>query len=193
MLKYFIAGFLVKVITGFDDTITRVPVIASIATTRIGKLAFSIGTLIAVALAIFVAVFFAGFLRTFPYSKSIAALLLFILALAVYFDVFVTKPRKKVEEKLLKNSISFERFVSLLGVGFLASVATVIDDIVAFAPLFLSSVKISWSVARIIFATLIEITAVIFFAEKINNLPYKNEIASAGLVVLGVATLSGLL
>jgi hypothetical protein len=47
-LKYLLLGFAVKIITGFDDTITHIPVLASVTRTRAGKIAFSIGTLLAI-------------------------------------------------------------------------------------------------------------------------------------------------
>lgn len=187
MIKYFVAGFFVKVITSLDDTITHIPVIASITKTRIGRIAFSLGNILAVIAAIFVALFFSSVLHEFPYYRFFAAGIVFLLAILIYFDVFVHKPRTEAEKKLLKiKRISAERFTKLLGIGFLASVATVIDDVVAYMPLFLENGWVRLYVAvGIIAATILEIIAVIYFSERIAKLKYKEEIASAGLAVLG--------
>ncbi len=50
-LKSFLAGFVVKSIASFDDTVTKIPVITSLTQTREGKIAFAVGNLGAVAVA----------------------------------------------------------------------------------------------------------------------------------------------
>ena len=128
-LKYLGLGFFVKGITGFDDTITHVSILASVTKTRKGKIAFSIGTMAAIIAAIIIAVFFSALLKAFPYYKYIAAGLIFALAAAIYFDVFIHKPRTKAEKRLLKRKkIPAERFTHLMAVGFIASFATVITS-----------------------------------------------------------------
>lgn len=194
-LKYFLLGLFVKIVTGLDDTITQVPILASVTKTRMGKVAFSIGILLAIIVAIFLALFFATFLRQFVYYRYIVVALLFGLAIAIYFDVFVHKPRTQAEQKLKKlEKISAQRFAKLIGIGFVASMATVLDDIIAYSPLFLASTwNVSFAIAGILVATLIEIWLVIYFSEKIAKLPYKEEIASAGLVLIGVLMLIGII
>ena len=191
MLKYLFLGFFAKIITGLDDTITNVPIIASVTKTRIGKIAFSIGTLIAIIIAIVLALFFSSILKKIPFYRYIIVGLVFLLAALIYFDVFVHKPRTKAEKKLLKmKKISAKRFTKLVGIGFIASFATVLDDIIAFAPLFLGALITQLSaIIGILIGAFLEIILVIFFAEKISKIKYKEEIASIGLVILGILIL----
>lgn len=191
ILKYFILGLFVNMTTGFDDLLTRVPIIANVTKTRIGKIAFSVGTLMAIILAIIISIFFATFIKTFTYYRYISAALVFGLAVLIYFDVFVHKPRTRAEKKLLGlKDISIERFTQLMGVGFIASFATVVDDMIAYSPLFLGPIFTRpYAIIGIIFATILQIIAVIYFSEKIERIRYKEEITSVGLVVLGILIL----
>ena len=191
MLKYLFLGFFAKIITGFDDTITHIPVLASVTKTRTGKIAFSIGTLLAIIAAIIIAMFFSSIIKKIPFYRYIIVGLIFILAALIYFDVFVHKPRTEAEKRLLKmKKISAKRFTKLLGIGFVASFATVLDDIIAYSPLFLGAFFAKfYAVVGILIGTVFEILLVIFFAEKIAKIKYKEEIASIGLVILGVLIL----
>ena len=186
-LKFIILGFFVKIITGLDDTVTHVPVIASITRTRMGKIAFSIGTLAAVIVAIIIAIFFSTIIKDFPSYRYITAGLIVLLAAGIYFDIFVHKPRKKAEIILFKQKqISLQRFTKLALIGFVASLATVLDDIIAYLPLFTadSTPVIIYSIVGILAATILEILLIIYFSEKIAKIKYKKEIAAAGLVIL---------
>ena len=194
MIKYFFLGMFVKLITGLDDTITHIPILASVTKTRAGRIAFSIGTLMAIIFAIIIAVFFSAIFYYIPYYRYIAVGLIFALAIAIYFDVFVHKPRTKAEKQLLKEKrTTNERFAHLLGIGFIASFATVIDDIIAYIPLFLIPGLLikAMAIAGIILLTVIEIIAVIYFSGKIAKIKHKEKIAVAGLVILGVLILTG--
>ncbi len=93
-LKYLALGFFVKIITGFDDTITHIPVLAAITRTRLGRIAFSVGTLFAIGLAIVISLFFASFIKQFTFYKYIIAALLF--ALAIIFAIGSVSPRYQV-------------------------------------------------------------------------------------------------
>lgn len=193
MIKHFFLGFYVKTITGFDDTITRIPLLSSITKTRYGKLMFSLGNILAVVCAILLAIFFSTLLNSIPYHKEISAVLVFALAAAIYFDLFVHKPRSKAEEKINK-CVSLKRCSQLIGIGFIASFATLIDDIVAYLPLFVNDgVMMYYSIAGIIFGTIVQVILVIYFSEKIAKVKYKEEIAAAGLVILGILILTGLI
>ena len=192
-LKYLILGFFVKIITGFDDTLTNIPVIASVTRTRLGKIAFSIGTLLAILLAIVFSIFFAALIRYFPYYRYISAALLFMLASAIYFDIFVHKERSKAEKFVLGCKGFHIRLTKLIAIGFIASIATVLDDIIAYSPLFLISFARPYAIIGILAATLLEIIAVIYFSEKIAKIKYKEEIASIGLITLGILILAGII
>lgn len=192
-LKFIVLGFYVKIITGFDDTITHVPVIASLAKKRIGKIAFALGMLSAIIVAITIAVFSSSLIKTIPYYRYITVILIFSLAICIYFDVFVHESRAKTRKKILKEvkGISFGRFCKLAGIGFFAAMATVLDDIIVYVSIFTANSfhMTAYAVSGIILATLFEIILVIFFSEKIAKIKYKEEIASIGLLTLGVLIL----
>lgn len=195
ILKYFILGLFVRIVTGFDDTLMRIPIITSFTKTKTGKIAFSIGTLVAILLAIIISLVFADFIKNFSYYRYITVALVFGLAILIYFDVFAHKTRKKAEEKLVRlKEISIERFTKLIGIGFIASFVTVLDDIVAYSPLFLGPVfTISYAIIGIFFATILQIVAVIYFSEKIERIRYKKEITTIGFILLGILILVGVI
>ena len=186
-------GFFVKIITGFDDTITHIPVIASVTRTRLGKIAFSVGTLLAIILAIILAAFFAIVIKNFPYYRYVSVVLLFMLAVAIHFDIFVHKERSRAEKFVLGCKKFHVRCAKLIVVGFVASIATVLDDIIAYSALFLDTFIISFVIIGILAATVLEIIVVIYFSEKIAKIKYKDEIASIGLVALGILILLGII
>jgi hypothetical protein len=186
-IKFLVFGFLVKIVTGLDDTATNIPVIASLTRTRMGKIAFTIGMLSAIITAIIIATTFSWVIKAIPYYRYITAGLILFLAAGIYFDLFIHKPKAEAEKKLpIKKRISAGRFTQLMIIGFIGSFATVFDDIIAYLPLFTADSMELWpySVAGIIIATLCEIVLIIFFSEKIAKIPYKEEIAAAGLVIL---------
>jgi len=192
LLKYFILGIFVKIITGLDDTITHIPILASVTKKHLGRIAFSIGTLLAIIIAILFSILFISFIKQFEYYRYISAALLFILAIMIYFDIFVHRPRKDIEKKI-KKKISIPRFSQLLGVGFLASIATVIDDIIAYSALLaITGIEMYYAIAGILFATMIEIFIVIYFSKKIAKIKYKEQIASLGLIILSILVLIGI-
>jgi len=95
--------------------------------------------------------------------------------------------------KLAKmKKLSVERFNQLVGIGFIASFATLIDDIVAYSAVFVED-SIMFTSAGIIAATILEIYVAIYASEKLARIKYKDEIASAGLVVLGFLILTGII
>lgn len=197
IVKYFTSGFLVKIVTGLDDSLVHVPVLANTTKTRLGKIAFGLGVLLAIILAITISFLFASSIRSIPNYRYIAASLVFLLAILISLDIFVRKPQKKFEEKSKKKikplkikKISRKRFFKLLSLGFLASFVTVIDDTIAYAPLFLSSLNYSiFVIIGILSATVIELTAIIYFTRKIQKIPYKKQISILGLTLLGVLIL----
>lgn len=197
IVKYFTSGFLVKMITGLDDTLVHVPILANTTKTRIGKIAFGLGVLLAVCLAVTIAFLFASSIKRIPNYKYIAASLVFLLAVFISLDLFVRKPQKKFEEKSKKKikplkikKISRKRFFKLLALGFVAAFVTVIDDTIAYSPLFLKSISVvPFVIAGILTATVLELAAIIYFTEKIRKIPYKKQISILGLALLGILIL----
>ena len=183
-LKSLSLGFLTKVITGFDDTLTHVPIISSLTRTFIGKIAFILGILLGISLAVIFSVFFSTILEQFKYHRYIIATLLIVLAITIYFDLFVHNPRKKAEKKI-KKTISVKRFSKLLGIGFLASFVTVLDDAIAYSSILLTNIK-TFAVIGIFLATFLELAVILYFSKKISKIKYKEEITSIGLVILAI-------
>ena len=194
-LKYFLSGFFVKSIAGFDDSMIRIPICASITKTKIGRFAFAIGTFFAITLAIIFSYFFGSAIKSIPYSNYILGALIFFLALSIYFDWFIQKPKKEVEKKLKKiKRISTKRFFKLVMIGFFVAFATIIDDTIAYSALFLgSSSNIPFVVGGIFTATILQLSMLIYFSKKIMKLKYKKEITVGGLIILGMLILFGVL
>jgi len=90
-LKYLLLGFFVKIVTGFDDTITHIPILASVTKTRFGKFMFAIGAVFAIIAAIIISMFFATLLQSWPYARFVSAGLIFLLAIAIYGDFFCAR------------------------------------------------------------------------------------------------------
>jgi len=185
---YLFLGFAAKIVTGLDDVITRIPILSSVTKKRKGQLVFSLGTLLAIFAAIMASFFLASFLRDFSYHHYLTSGLLFLFAILIYFDVFVHIPEKKVEKKYKK--VKSEKLLSLFSIGFISSLATFLDDLVVFTPFFIDGFRKSFYVSTgIILATIVEIIVIILFARNLMNIKYKEKIASAGLVILGLLIL----
>ncbi len=180
MLSYLIEGFLVKLFTGFDDTLTHIPILANLTKKRKGKIAFAIGIFIALTLAITFSIFFSQLIKNIPYYRYISSLLILLLAVAIYLDLFITKTEKKIIPKM-----SRQRFFRLIGVGFLAAIATLIDDVIVFSSLFLKDNFLP-IIVGIYAAFLLELTVIIYFSRKLKNLKWKKEITSIMLIILAI-------
>lgn len=184
----FIEGFIIKVLASFDDTLTRIPLIAALTRTKMGKVAFAIGSLLSEIVAIVIVMIFTEFIRDIPFIKYIISFIIVIFALLVYFDIFVSKSREKTEEKIVKiKSLSTQRFFQLVVLGFLISFITVLDDILVFVPLFIhENINKMIPALGIIVATLIQLILVFYFGHKMKDFKYKKEIAAIALVVLAI-------
>ncbi len=195
MLKSFISGAFVKLITGFDDTMVHVPVIANLTKTKKGRISFAIGIFLAIILAVFLSFTLASLIKTLPYFRYISSILIFALAFIIYFDVLTSKPKQKVKKELKKmKKFRIERGLKLIFLGFITAIATVIDDTIAYSSVFLGSGQESiFATTGIFTATLIELTAVIYFSKKIQNIPYKRQITSFGLIILAFLILTKVL
>lgn len=189
-LEYFILGFLVKIIASLDDAVTRIPVMAYITKTRMGRIAFSIGNILAVCLIIVIAFLLSVFISELAYAKYISAGLVFLLAIAIYFKVFKSKDIKA--KKIDTNNHWWKEAFKLAGLGFLISFVTLIDDVVAMAPLFLDNAHKTYTILGILIATIVQIILIIYFAKQLDRIKYKREIASIGLVILSILIFFGI-
>ena len=191
VVKSILSGFIVKVIAGFDDTMTRIPIVANITKTKRGRIAFSIGVFFAVTVAIIISFLFGSTIKSIPYSNYISSALIFLIALSIYFDWFTQKPKKNVERKLKKiKRISLKRFLKLIIIGFFTAFATIVDDIIVYSGLFLGPIiNTPYIIIGIFAATLLQISALIYFSKRIMAIKYKKEATTIGLIVLSILIL----
>jgi magnesium-transporting ATPase (P-type) len=190
-LKYLVSGFLVKIIAGFDDTLTRIPIAATITKTRRGRIAFAGGIFLAICLAIVISFLFASVIKSLHYFRYISATLIFLLAISIYFDVFIREPKKQVEKKVKKiKKISAKRVLKLIAIGFLTAFATLIDDTIAYSSLFLGETStIPYVLIGIFIAVILQLTAIIYFSKRIMHLKWKKEVTTIGLLILAALIL----
>ena len=112
-------GVFVKGIASFDDTLTRIPIIAELTRTKKGRIAFSFGTICALTVIVTIAILFSNILNRIAFRNQIIALLIFVLAILVYFEVFINKSQKKVEKSLKKVKARSVPIVKLISIGFI--------------------------------------------------------------------------
>lgn len=106
LFQQIISGFFVKAIASFDDTLTRIPVIVELTRGKQGKIAFSIGTLLALTVILIIVIFFSALLNLLPLTRFIIAGLILLLAIAVYFEIFTTKPNERLRSKLASGDFT---------------------------------------------------------------------------------------
>lgn len=187
--KYFLAGFVSKTLASFDDAVTRIPIIAHLTKTLKGRVAFSIGNLLAVTIACLLAWLFSSIFKNIPNIHLFASGLIFLLAIAVYFDFFSKKNIDKINKKKnkIKTQLSVDKFFKIIGLGFIVSLVTLIDDFMVLTPLFLGSFKSQlYAIIGIYFSTILQILVVIYLAKYLYKLKYIKEMAAGGLVILSI-------
>jgi hypothetical protein len=186
-------GVFVKGIASFDDTLTRIPIIAELTRTRKGRIAFSFGTICALTVIVTIAILFSNILDRIAFRNQIIALLIFVLAILVYFEVFINKSQKKVEKSLKKVKAGPVPIVKLISIGFIVSFITLIDDMIILTPLFVgNATETFFSLVGVYLATIVQIIIVIYFGGKIIKFRYKKEIASFALTILAILVWNGM-
>jgi len=194
MFKALFAGFTINLFTSVDDALTRIPILSASTRTLKGMIAFSIGNLLAVTLAIAIAYGLSQFLTLLPGSNVLIAIFIFILAGIIYFDVLNLKPPKRIEKHVEASKVSSQRLHKLVGLGFVITFITMVDDIFALAPLFIGTLQESLFVILGIYtASLFLAISVIYFADKLIALPHKRELATAILIGFGILIYFGVL
>lgn len=187
---YFLLGFAAKVITGLDDMVTRVPIIASVTKTRRGEIIFAAGSFIALAIVVLLAEILTSYIYLIPHSDIIMGLMMFLLAGLIYADVFVRPAATKAEKKVVK--MHPKRAVAIFGVGLASSFATLIDDLIVFASIFSVGGEAALAAAAgVLVGGLAQIAAVIGLGDLFDRLHHADDIAAGGLVLLGIAFLLG--
>ncbi len=194
ILQHIFTGFLVKSIASFDDTLTRIPILAELTKTLKGKVAFSIGTLLGLTVILIIAIFFSS-LFAFPFRQQVLGGLIALLSVAVYFELFVLKENSKLHQKFFAHStVSHINFLRLLTIGFVVAFITFLDDALVLIPLFVSdTTRTILSTIGIYLAALVQILLVIFFSKQLERVNYKKEMAAAALLILAVLVGTGLI
>lgn len=195
IIKYFFSGLFVKLLAGFDDTMTRIPIMSHMTKSAKGRYAFATGILLAVLIVTFFAFFFATLIKSIPYINYISAGLIFLLAISIQFDLFVQKPKDKISKKIKHvERVSKKRFFQLIGFGFITAFATILDDTIAYSGVFLTAIPNTIPVLiGIITGTLIQLIIIIYFSSKFYKLKYKKEITVFGLLLLSLLIALGVL
>jgi hypothetical protein len=187
-------GVFVKGIASFDDTLTRIPIIAELTKTREGRIAFSLGTICALTVVVAIAILFSNILDRIVFKNQIIALLIFVLAILVYFEVFTRKSQEKVEKRLERVKDKSVPIFKLISAGFIISFVTLIDDMIILTPLFTgNTTETFFSLVGVYLATIFQIVIVIYFGGKISKYKYKKEIASFALAILAILVWNGIL
>lgn len=191
-LQQITEGFFVKSIASFDDTLTRIPIIAQLTQTREGRIAFSIGSLIALTLILSIALFLSVLLGLIPYRQYVIGALILFLSFAVYFEIFSKRTDRSLSNKL--KGVSGKHFRKLIAVGFLVSFVTLLDDVIILTPLFAGdNLSRFLSITGVYAAGIVQILLVIYFGKRINQFKYKKELASAALVILAFLVFMGII
>lgn len=191
-LQQITEGFFVKSIASFDDTLTKIPIIAQLTQTREGRIAFSIGSLIALTLILAIALFLSVLLNLIPYRQYVIGALILFLSFAVYFEIFSKRTDRNLSKKL--EEISQIRFLKLIVAGFLVSFITLLDDVIILTPLFVGDNLTRFlSITGVYAAGIVQILLVIYFGERINQFKYKKELASTALVILAFLVFRGII
>lgn len=194
MIRPLIAGFIIKIAAGFDDMFSRVPVVVALTRTRIGKIAFAIGNLLAVILVIAAVQYIAPFMENIENYRALIGSAILVIAAVVYFELFSGFATRRQEGvvKRLSSRFSLERFLTLMSVGFVVSLFTLIDDAVVYMPLFVTDGLSSWlAAAGILVATLIQLAVMVYAAERLAKIKYQKEIAAGALLIYAALVFNG--
>lgn len=194
MFRPLIAGFAIKIAAGFDDMFLRVPVVIALTRTRIGKIAFAIGNLLAVILVIAVVRHIAPLMGGIENYRTFVGVAILIIAAAVYFEVFSGFAIRRQEGVVKRFSTKFstERFLTLVIVGFIVSLFTLADDAVVYMPLFVQEGSSSWlAAAGILVATFLQLIVLVYAAERLAKVKHQKVFATVALVVYAALVLIG--
>ena len=179
-----IQGFLVKLVTGGDDTLVHIPLISTLFKRRSCKINFLIGMFFSLGIIVILSLLFASFLKTVPYTHYVSAGLLVILAILIYFDLlkFKSKMERKCEEDV-KMNFNYQAFFA----GLMAFFATAIDDAIIYSSVLLKPLKDNlFVIVGIAIAFLLEVLVIFYFSKHVAKLKYTKEITTLALITLAV-------
>lgn len=192
-LKHFLLGFFAKTVTSLDDTVTKVPLVAAIAKTTLGKYAFAIGNLCALIVTLAVAGLVAPVVGKFAYMHVVLGVVLVVLAFLIKFDVFTVRERRfgevRAKRWYRKAHISFLR---LMSIGFVVAFVTLIDDTIVFLPLLADAGSLlMYAVGGILISTIIQLAILIYFAKALQKFRYGKELSFYGLLLFAALVFAG--
>ncbi|MBD3248426.1 hypothetical protein GF336_00085 [Candidatus Woesearchaeota archaeon] len=182
ILILFLEGFIANILTGADDTISHVPIAASLLKKRKGRAFFAFGMMFSVFVIIIIAILLSKIVYMIPYRNIISAALILALAFIVYF-----RKKKNSENRFLRNLPKEARLSALSMIGFLTVFATSIDDLVVYLSLMVRSFSEQiWVAAGIMAAGALEVYIVFRFSKYLSKFKYIKELTLAGLIVIAV-------
>lgn len=194
MLKILFASFAVNLFTSIDDALTRIPVLSASARSTSGRIAFSIGNLLAVTVIVGLAYVFSQVLDTLPGGSRTIAVIVLMLAIVVYFDLLTLTPPKRVQGAIIASEISPQTHRKLMGLGFIMTFVTMIDDLFALAPFFVDGWQASlFAILGIYASSLLLVFGVLYFSKALYALPHKRLFATGTLLVFAGVLAVGIL
>jgi hypothetical protein len=193
MMKHFLLGFFAKTVASIDDTATKVPVVAAVAKRRFGKIAFAVGSFIALLATLLIAGSVASLIAGFAYTRYVLGVIILILAVTVRYDIFTVR-----EERFSKwgharfGARSPERFFYLVSVGFFVTLVTLIDDTFAYLPLLSGPWILRLAAAGgIILSAIIQLYLLIYVSETLQKFRYAKQVSFYGLLIFAVLIFAG--
>lgn len=188
MIEFILLGLFVKLIMGFDDAITHIPVMSATTKSTNGRLWFATGTLLALTFIIILAIFFSNLISKIPYHRYIMAAAL--IAFAIYLCRNALEQKRTIKTKQLVKKVGVKRMLRALTVGFVVSMFALLDDVIAYTPILVNNTaNMGYIISGIYAGALLEILAVIFFAKQLQRFKYKNQAAALGLATIAVLLL----
>jgi len=191
--KHFLLGFFAKTVASLDDTATKIPVMAAVAKRRVEKVAFAVGSFLALIVTLLVAGSLASFIAGFTYARYVLGIIIVLLAFAMRYNVLMVREKKFSRRELLRFRAKHRvKFIQLAGIGFLVTLITLIDDTFAYLPLLADVWSARWyAIGGIILSALIQLYLLVYFAETLQKFRYAKEVSFYGLLIFAALVFAG--
>ncbi|MFC1801421.1 hypothetical protein ACFLZB_03075 [Nanoarchaeota archaeon] len=184
---FLIQGFLIKLLTGGDDVLVQIPLLGTLFKRRSCKINFLIGTFFSLGTVLVLSILFASLLKKIPYAHYISAGLLVILAILVYFNLLLFKPKFKQQCQVLEEKVKRNINLQALAAGFIAFFITAIDDAIIYSSVLLKPLADNlYVIIGILIAFSLEVILIFYFSKHIAKLKYTKQITTLVLLTLAV-------
>lgn len=184
-MKFFIEGFIAKILTGADDTLVHIPLVTSLTKKRMGRLFFISGMFTSVVLLSFLSLEIAVLTQNIPYKNIIASLMLLTVAGLVVWNKL--EEREKQAEKRIGKKVKKKNLFGLFFTGMLAFLITGIDDVLVYSAILIKPFSQRVLIlAGIWTAAIVELIIVFYFSKQISKVKHAHIISAIGLVILAV-------